>query len=260
MIYAVARTGVGPGVVALIVGSSTAMVEGFATAASSTAAVSFLAAAVVSVESGSGGAASELFGARLPLGTRRLVLRNMLPNLVGVFFSPSAASVSEGVSDFFSLLVPRVPKKEVRRLSLAPSGVVAVGLLTTAEDSGFSVAGSATAETEVASGEAVVTGSSSWGAVAETGVVSASLAGVKGATSFVPGAAESFLPKKPKIEFLLAGFGAFSRVGVVATGSKALGSAVSSGTIELGASAVTVVVSSMGTTGEAMTRDAEKTR
>lgn len=261
MIYAVARTGVGPGAVALIVGSSTAMVEGFATAASSTAAVSFLAAAVVSVESGSGGAASELFGTRLPLGARRLVLRNnMLPNLVGVFFSPSTASVSEGVSDFFSLLVPRVPKKEVRRLSLAPSGVVAVGLLTAAEDSGFSVAGSATAETEVASGEAVVTGSSSWGAMAETGVVSASLAGVKGATSFVPGAAESFLPKKPKIEFLLAGFGVFSRVGVVAIGSKALGSAVSSGARELGASAATVVVSSMGTTGEAMTRDAEKTR
>ncbi len=163
VIYAVARTGVGPGRLAVAVGSSTAGVEGFATAESSTAAVSFLAAPVISVESGSGGVASELFGARLPLATRRLGLRKMLPNLVGVFFSPSMASVSEGVSDFFSFLVPRVPKKEVRRLSLVPSGVVAVavGLLTAAEVSGFSVAGSATAEAKVASGEAVVTGSSS---------------------------------------------------------------------------------------------------
>lgn len=164
MIYAVARTGVGPEGLAMIVGSSTAGVDGFATAESSTAAVSFLAAAVVSVESGSGGVASELFGARLPLATRRLGLRKMLPNLVGVFFSASTASVSESVSDFFSFLVPRVPKKEVRRLSLVPSGVVAVavGLPTAAEISGLSVAGSATAEAEVvASGEAVVTGSSS---------------------------------------------------------------------------------------------------
>lgn len=118
---------------------------------------------MVSVESGIGGVASELFGARLPLGTRRLVLRKILPNLVGVFFSPSTASESEGVSDFFSFLVPSVPKKEVRRLSLMPSGVVAVaaGLLIAAEVSGLSVVGSATAEAEVASGETVVTGSSS---------------------------------------------------------------------------------------------------
>lgn len=122
--------------VLVMVGSSTAGVEGFATAASSTAAVSLLAAAEVSVESGIGGA-SKLFGARLPLGTRRLGLRKILPNLVGVFFSPSTTSESEGVSAFFSFLVPRVPKKEVRRLSLVPSGVVAVavGLLT----SGLSV-------------------------------------------------------------------------------------------------------------------------
>lgn len=149
--------------VVLIVGSSTAGVKGFATAASSTAGVSLLAAAEVSVESGIGGVASELFGARLPLGTRRLVLRKIFPNLVGVFFSPSTASESESVSDFFSFFVPRVPKKEVRRLSLIPSGVVAVavGLLTAAEVSGPSVAGSATTEVEVASGEVVVTGSSS---------------------------------------------------------------------------------------------------
>lgn len=95
--------------------------------------------------------------------------------------------------------------------------------------------------------------------MAETGVVSASLAGIKGATSFVPGAAESFLPKKPKMEFLLVGFGGFSRVGVVAIGSKALGSAVSSGTTGLDASEVTAVVSSTGTTGEEITRDAGKT-
>lgn len=147
----------------MIVGSSTAGVDGFATAESSIAEVSFLAAAVTSVESGSGGVASELFGARLPLATRRLGLRKMFPNLVGVFFSASTASVSEGVSGFFSFLVPRVPKKEVRRLSLVPSGVVAVAAvgLPAAEISGFSVAGSATGEAEVASGEAAVTGSSS---------------------------------------------------------------------------------------------------
>ena len=120
--------------VLVIVGSSTAGVAGFATAASSIAAVSLLASAEVSVESGIGGVASKLFGPRLPLGTRRLVLRKILPNLVGVFFSPSTISESEGVSAFFSFLVPRVPKKEVRRLSLLPSGVVAVavGLLTSA--------------------------------------------------------------------------------------------------------------------------------
>lgn len=124
--------------VLVMVGSSTAGVEGFATAASSTVAVSLLAAAEVSVESGIGGVASKLFGARLPLGPRRLDdLRKILPNLIGVFFSPSTTSESEGVSAFFSFLVPRVPKKEVRRLSLVSSGVVAVavGLLT----SGLSV-------------------------------------------------------------------------------------------------------------------------
>lgn len=96
--------------------------------------------------------------------------------------------------------------------------------------------------------------------MAETGGVSVSLAGIKGATSFVPGAAESFLPKKPKMEFLLAGFGGFSRVGVVTVGSKALGSAVSSGTTGFDASVVTAVVSSTGTTGEEMTRDAGRAR
>lgn len=147
----------------MIVGSSTAEVDDFATAESSTAEVSFLAAVVVSVESGIGGVASELFSARLPLATRRLGLRKRFPNLVGVFFSASTASVSEGVSDFLSFLVPRVPKKEVRRLSLLPSGVVAVAVvgLPTAEISEFSVTGSATGEAEVASGEDTVTGSSS---------------------------------------------------------------------------------------------------
>lgn len=162
-IHAVAGTGVGPVAVVVIDGSSTAGVEGFATTSSSTVAVSLLAAAEVPVESGIGGGVSELFGARLPLGTRRLVLRKILPNLVGVLFSPSTASVSEGESGFFSFLGPRVPKNEVRRLSLVPSGVVAVviGLLTAAGVSGLSVAGSAAAEAGVASGGAVVTGSSS---------------------------------------------------------------------------------------------------
>lgn len=147
----------------MIVGSSTTGADVFATAGSSTADVSFLTAAVVSVESGSGGAASELFGARLPLATRRLGLRKRFPNLVGVFFSASMASVSEGVSGFFSFLVPRVPKKEVRRLSLVPSGVIPVAVvgLPTAEVSGFSVTASTAGEAEVASGEAAVTGSSS---------------------------------------------------------------------------------------------------
>lgn len=95
--------------------------------------------------------------------------------------------------------------------------------------------------------------------MAETGVVSTSLAGVKGAISFVPGAADSFLPKKPKMEFLLVGFGGFSRIGDVAVGSAALDSAVSSGTIGLGSSAVVAVDSSAGMTGAAMTRDAVET-
>ena len=95
--------------------------------------------------------------------------------------------------------------------------------------------------------------------MAETGVVSASLTGAKGATSFAPGAAESFLPKKPKMEFLLIGFGGFSRVGLVAAGSAAVGSAVSSGTTGLGSSTVAAVVSSAGITGAAITRDAGET-
>lgn len=96
--------------------------------------------------------------------------------------------------------------------------------------------------------------------MAETGVVSASLTGFKGVTSFAPGAADSFLPKKAKMEFLLVGFGAaFSRVGLVATGSAALGSAVSSGTTGLGSWAAVAVVSPTGITGAAITRDAEET-
>lgn len=95
--------------------------------------------------------------------------------------------------------------------------------------------------------------------MAETGVVSTSLAGVEVTTSFAPEAAESFLPKKPKNEeFLLFGFGGFSRVGDAATGSKAFGSAASSGTTGLGSSAVTAVVSSMGITGAAITPGAEE--
>lgn len=92
--------------------------------------------------------------------------------------------------------------------------------------------------------------------MAATGVVSASLTGAKGGTSFAPGAAESFLPKKPKMEFLLIGFGGFSREGLVATGSAAVGSIVSSGTAALGSSAVAAVVSSSEITGAAITRDA----
>lgn len=93
----------------------------------------------------------------------------------------------------------------------------------------------------------------------ETGVVSASLTGAQGETSFAPGAAESFLPKKPKMEFLLVGFGGFSRAGLVGAGSAAVGSAVSSGTAGLGSSTVAAVVSSAGITGAAITRDAEET-
>lgn len=95
--------------------------------------------------------------------------------------------------------------------------------------------------------------------MAETGVGLTSLVGVKGAISFVPGAAGSFLPNKPNIEFLLVGFGGFSRTGVVGVCSAAFDSVVSSETIGLSSSAEAAVVPSTGMTGAAMTRDAVET-
>ena len=67
--------------------------------------------------------------------------------------------------------------------------------------------------------DTLVTGSSSWGAVADTAVGSASLTGITGAGSSVVGLVTSFFAKKlPKMEFLLLGLGAFSRAGVTAVG------------------------------------------
>lgn len=107
-----------------------------------------------------------------------------------------------------------------------------------------------------------MTGSSSWGAVANTPIGSASLTGTTGATSSLVGLVTSFLPKKlPKIEFLLAGLGAVSRAGVTAVGKASLVVVPAVGSIaaaEAISPAPAVLTPSVGTTGSATTRLAKR--
>ncbi len=97
----------------------------------------------------------------------------------------------------------------------------------------------------VVSGVGEVTGLSSCGAVDDTADCS-SFAGTVGGVSVGAGVAASFLPKMlPKMEFLLFGFGAVSRVveaGVVSA--------------EVDSAPAPVVASPAGMTGSPMTRDA----
>ena len=99
-----------------------------------------------------------------------------------------------------------------------------------------------------------VTGLSSCGAVDET-VDCSSFAGTAGGISADVGVAASFLPKMlPKIEFLLFGFGAVSRVVEAGVVSATVGSApVTGATSE---APTPVAASPAGTTGSPTTRDA----
>lgn len=174
---------------------------------------------------------------RFPLVAARLGLRNRPPNLAGVDFlpSPSVMSVSDVTSVRFSFLVPRFPKKEERRFSLAGSGVVAcaVGVSTRAELSVVSAAGIETGAVVLGSEEPVVMGSSRRGAVADTAVASESLPGIV-AESFATGLVVSFLPKRLlNIEFRLLGFWYASRLECPAEDSTPLDSIVSSATMGL---------------------------
>ena len=150
--------------------------------------------------------------------------------------SASVNSLSDVPPVLRSFFVPRLPKKEVRRLSVGDRGeVAAAGVVASAAVAGVSVAAVVSA-----AGEA--TGLSSCGAVDDT-VDCSSLAGAAGGVSVEAEVPASFLPKiLPKIEFLLFGFGAVSReveAGVVSDSAPAPGEA-----------------SPAGMTGSPMTRDA----
>ena len=96
-----------------------------------------------------------------------------------------------------------------------------------------------------------VTGFSSCGAVGET-VDCSSLAGTAGGVSVEVGVAASFLPKiLPKIELLLFGFGAVSRVVDAGVVSATVGSAPATSEAP-----TPVAASPAGTTGSPTTRDA----
>ena len=109
----------------------------------------------------------------------------------------------------------------------------------------------------------VLTGSSIWGAVADTAAGSTSLAGTTGAASSLVGLETSFLPKKlPKIEFLLFGFAALSREATAAAGLVSVAAVSVAGSTApvvavsaaMGSAAPTDLAPSVGTTGSAMTR------
>ena len=109
----------------------TAPLSALGSSAASPVLVTSGSAAAVSLDVGTGGSAVFSPGASLldfPPLAARLVLRNKSPNFpeADFFPSPSVPSASEVASAFFSFFVPRVLKKDDRRLSLAGSGVVAV--------------------------------------------------------------------------------------------------------------------------------------
>ena len=159
--------------------------------------------------------------------------------------SPSVNSLSDVVPPVLrSFFVPRLPKKEVRRLSVGDIGVVvAAGVDASAVVAGVSVVAA------VVSAVGEVTGLSSCGAVGET-VDGSSLVGTAGGVSVEVGVAASFLPKiLPKIELLLFGFGAVSRVVEAGVVSATVGCATSE-------APTPVAASPAGTTGSPTTREA----
>ena len=128
----------------------------------------------------------------------------------------------------------------MRRLSAGDIGEVAAAAgFASVTAAGVSVVAA------VVSGVGEVTGLSSCGAVDDTADCS-SFAGTVGGVSVEARVAASFLPKMlPKMEFLLFGFGAVSRVVEVGVVSATVDSAPAP-----------VVASPAGMTGSPMTRDA----
>lgn len=182
----------------------------------------------------------------------RLAFRRRPPNPPEDCFlpSPSVNSFSDVAPPVLrSFFVPRVPKKEVRRLSVGDIGVVvAAGVDASAAVAGVSVVAA------VVSAVGEVTGLSSCGAVGET-VDSSSLAGTAGGVSVEVGVAASFLPKiLPKIELLLFGFGAVSRVVDAAVVSATVGSAPAIGATS--EAPIPLAASPAGMTGSPITREA----
>lgn len=160
--------------------------------------------------------------------------------------SPSVNSLSDVPPVLRSFFVPRLPKKEVRRLSVGDRGeVAAAGVVASAAGVGASVVAA------VVSAVGEVAGLSSCGAVDDT-VDCSSLAGAAGGVSAEAGVAASFLPKiLPKIEFLLVGFGAVSReveAGMVSYSAPPIGATSEAPT--------PVAASPAGRTGSPTTRDA----
>ena len=148
---------------------------------------------------------------------------------------------------FRSFLVPRLLKKEDRRLSV---GVVPVpGVVGEVVASGLSVA--------VVSVAGSVTGLSSRGADGDT-VEGSSFAGTAGEVSATPGAVASLLPKKPpKREARLFGLGADSLVVDVGIVSAAVDSPVAVPVPAVdGMLLLPVVFPSAGTIGSPTTRAA----
>ena len=126
--------------------------------------------------------------------------------------------------------------------------VAAAGVVASVAATGVSVVAA------VVSAVGEVTGSSSCGAV-DGRVDGSSFAGTAGGVSIEVGATASFLPKiLPKIEFLLFGFGAVSRVVEDRVVSATLDSAPATGATP--EASIPVAVSSAGTTGSPTTRDA----
>lgn len=209
------------------------------------------------------------------VGVARLGLRKSPPNFEVVDFlpSPSVPSASEIASDLRSFLVPRLLKNDERRWGLVVSGVVG-------EATGEVTASFAVAPVLVVVAPAVgeLTESSSFGGVEEvnagssltrtslTGdsLIGTSLTGTAGAASVV-GLERSFLLKKlPKIEPLLLGFGAVSRLVSPACGSEAEDCDVSPMML-VGVSVVPVVMPAVvptvaGTASPSVARGAPTTR
>ena len=209
--------------------------------------VSPLVVASAGVSAGSATLAASLVAAEEEPFWARLAFRRRPPNPPDDCFlpCPSVNSLSDVAPVLRSFLVPRLPKKEVRRLSVGDIGeAAAAGVVASAAVAGVSVVAA------VGSAVGEVTGLSSWGAVDDR--VDSSFAGTAGEVSVEAGVAASFLPKMlPKIEFLLFGFGAASRAVETGAVSPTVDSSPATG-------AAPEAASPAGTIGSPTTRDARR--
>lgn len=191
------------------------------------------------------------------VGVARLGMRKRPPNLLGFDFlpSPSVTSVSDMASGLFSRLLPRLLKNEERRFSIPGAGgegaaAAVAAVVVTGAVSEISAAGAGAAAAGAGSADEVITGSPIWGAVADTGLISESLAERGEANSLAVGDVGSFLPKRlPNIEFRFVGFGAVS-------GDEVAGNDEASVVTGAVSSAAIGFVPSRGITGSATAREA----